>query len=153
MPKTTQELVAQFKDMPFGTILINKGTGTRCCFINTTEYPLSSESGIHVVAEGNTHFSTCYFDNFHDFPLVTEDEYAEILKQKQEEEEEFAKLYPIGTPVVAVSHARGTVYCFIVSEHGSNTSGLFSGGGFFPKDDYKFFVVGKGFQVCAETGK
>ena len=156
MPKTTQELIAQFKDMPFGTILIDKYAGTRICFIHAVGTSGSSESGIRVVAEGDTRVATYYFDDFHDFCLVTEGEYAEIQQQnekKELEKQEFAKLYPIGTPVVAVSHARGTVYCFIVSDHGSNTIGLYGGLGLFPKDDYKFFVVGKEFQVCVETGK
>ncbi len=153
MPKTTQELIAQFQDLPFGTILIDKGTGTRICFIKAIASSLSSSSGIQVVAEGSSYVSKYCFEDFQDFPLVTEEEYAEIQQQKEKKElekQEFEKLYPIGTPVVAVSLARGTVYCFIVSDYGSNTLGLQGGGGLFPKEGYKFFVVGKGFQVCAE---
>ena len=157
MSKTTQELIAQFKDMPFGTILINKYTGIRFCFIGDPAYFLKMGTCVQVVEEGSSRVSKYYFEGFHDFALVTEGEYAEIVKQKQEKQEKdkFFKLYPIGTPVVAVRTSgitQGTVYCFVVDGHDTCYLSLFGGGGIFPKKDYKFYAVtGDEFQLCLES--
>ncbi len=153
MPKTHQELVAQFKGMPFGTVLVHKRDGTKWCFVRYIPCDAFRDEGVILLEQTDNTVSPFFFLDDHDFPFVTEEEYAEIQQQKEKKElekQEFEKLYPLGTPVVAVSLSRGTVYCFIVSGHSIKTLGLQGCSGFFPKEDYKFFVVGKEFQVCAE---